>query len=225
MRTRLGRQLARRPLAEASCQRRLNSTPGGMAGSSQRRNTGGLSEASSAANSSAGTGRLPRTCLGRLLSSFSTASRCGAMDAQVGALGKVVAQQPVGVLVRAALPGRVGVAEVDRRAGGRGDRAMAGHLGALVPGDRPQQRCRQAGHPRLQRVVQGRRCAIGHVQERTILVLPLHQGADRRPAQSLPTMRSPSVRLSVAREGRVWLRSPCVRTLTGNVRPALPGVP
>jgi hypothetical protein len=46
----------------------------GKAGSSQRRNTGGLSEASSAANSSAGD-RSPRTCLGRLLISFSTASR------------------------------------------------------------------------------------------------------------------------------------------------------
>ena len=49
-------------------------TGAGGAGSSQRRNTDGFSEASSAANSSAGA-RWPRTCLGRLLSSFSTASR------------------------------------------------------------------------------------------------------------------------------------------------------
>jgi len=38
------------------------------------------------------------------------------VNAQVGALGEVVAQQAVCILVRAALPGRVGVAEVDRRA-------------------------------------------------------------------------------------------------------------
>src|SRR3954471_14784116 len=40
----------------------------------------------------------------------------GAGDAEVGALWKVLAQQPVGVLVRAALPGAVGIAEVDRHA-------------------------------------------------------------------------------------------------------------
>src|SRR3954453_22370068 len=37
-----------------------------------------------------------------------------AVHAEVGALWKVLAQQPVGVLVRAALPGAVGIAEVDR---------------------------------------------------------------------------------------------------------------
>src|SRR3954471_9672308 len=37
----------------------------------------------------------------------------GAVHAEVGALWKVLAQQPVGVLVRAALPGAVRVAEVD----------------------------------------------------------------------------------------------------------------
>src|SRR3954453_20743733 len=40
----------------------------------------------------------------------------GAVHAEVGALGKVLAQQPVGVLVRATLPGAVGIAEVDRHA-------------------------------------------------------------------------------------------------------------
>src|SRR3954469_836900 len=37
----------------------------------------------------------------------------GAVHAEVGALWKVLAQQPVGVLVRATLPGAVRVAEVD----------------------------------------------------------------------------------------------------------------
>src|SRR3954471_23121093 len=39
-----------------------------------------------------------------------------AVRAEVGALWKVLAQQPIGVLVRAALPGAVGIAEVDRHA-------------------------------------------------------------------------------------------------------------
>jgi hypothetical protein len=38
------------------------------------------------------------------------------VDAQVGALWEVVSQATVGVFVRAALPGRVRVAEVDRGA-------------------------------------------------------------------------------------------------------------
>src|SRR6266702_8213573 len=40
-----------------------------------------------------------------------------AVGRQVGALGEVLAQQPVGVLVAAALPGRVRVAEVDGQPG------------------------------------------------------------------------------------------------------------
>src|SRR3954451_22985080 len=40
----------------------------------------------------------------------------GAVPAEIGALWKVLAQQPVGVLVRAALPRTVGIAEVDRHA-------------------------------------------------------------------------------------------------------------
>src|SRR4051794_31315737 len=39
-----------------------------------------------------------------------------AVRAEVGALWKVLAQQPIGVLVRAALPGALGIAEVDRHA-------------------------------------------------------------------------------------------------------------
>ena len=35
------------------------------------------------------------------------------MHAEIGAFREVLAQQPVGVLVRAALPGAVGIAEVD----------------------------------------------------------------------------------------------------------------
>src|ERR1041384_6938677 len=37
----------------------------------------------------------------------------GAVHAEVSALWEILTQQPVGVLVRAALPGTVGIAEVD----------------------------------------------------------------------------------------------------------------
>src|SRR3954449_4032305 len=40
----------------------------------------------------------------------------GAVHAEVSALREVLAQQPIGVLVRATLPGAVRVAEVDRHA-------------------------------------------------------------------------------------------------------------
>ena len=60
----------------------------------------------------------PRVLRGRLLSAAATASISSALQRdEVGALGEVLAQQPVGVLVRAALPGAVRVGEVDRDAG------------------------------------------------------------------------------------------------------------
>src|SRR5215204_1300441 len=52
---------------------------------------------------------------------------------QGGAFGEVLAQQPIGVLVRAALPGAVRVGEVDGQAGGGGDLFVAGQLHATVP--------------------------------------------------------------------------------------------
>ena len=54
------------------------------------------------------------------------------MDGQVGALGKVLAEQSVGVLVRAALPWRVGVAEVDRDSGGDGDPSSTVHRSVIA---------------------------------------------------------------------------------------------
>ena len=48
----------------------------------------------------------------------------GAVHGQVAALREVLAQQAVGVLVAAALPGRVRVAEVDLEVGGDGDAAV-----------------------------------------------------------------------------------------------------
>src|SRR4051812_17196838 len=61
----------------------------------------------------------------------------GAVPAEVGALWKVLAQQPVGVLVRAALPGAVRVAEVDLKTGVDPQAGMLAH--PLIPGQRSSQ--------------------------------------------------------------------------------------
>ncbi len=63
----------------------------------------------------------------------------GAQDRQVGALRHVLAQEAVRVLVRTALPGTVGVTEVDLDTGVDGEIDVAVHLLALVPGDGPEQ--------------------------------------------------------------------------------------
>ena len=55
---------------------------------------------------------------------------------EAGAFGEVLADQAVGVLVGGALPGAVGVGEVDRDVGGGGEVGVPGHLASLVPGDR-----------------------------------------------------------------------------------------
>ena len=52
---------------------------------------------------------------------------------QVGVFREVLAQQPVGVLVRAALPGRVGVGEEDLGAGRRADLLMPEQLAPHDP--------------------------------------------------------------------------------------------
>ena len=69
------------------------------------------------------------------------------VPAQVGALGKVPAQQAVGVLIRAALPGAMRIAEVDPQSGDDVELSVLRHLGALVPGQRPAQLLGQ-GHDR-----------------------------------------------------------------------------
>src|SRR5689334_1418348 len=70
---------------------------------------------------------------------------------QVGAFGEVVADQAVGVFVGAALPGRMGVGEVDRDAGGDGELGVVGHFFALVPGQGAAQRLGEGGDVRGER--------------------------------------------------------------------------
>src|SRR5215212_2488211 len=69
----------------------------------------------------------------------------GAACAQVGALRKVLAQQPVGVLIRAALPRAVGIAEVDLKTGIDPQAGVLAHLRPLIPGQRLPQLLGQGG--------------------------------------------------------------------------------
>ena len=63
---------------------------------------------------------------------------------EVRALGKILAQQTVGVFVAAALPGAVGIAEIDFHIGGQGKAGVAGQFGSPVPGQRGHDMARQA---------------------------------------------------------------------------------
>src|SRR3954453_9201073 len=59
--------------------------------------------------------------------------------ASTHALREVLARQPVGVLVRATLPGAVRVAEVDRHASLDPELGVLGHFRSLIPGQRSSQ--------------------------------------------------------------------------------------
>ncbi len=84
-------------------------------------------------------GCLPPECLSR-----STVQRrrdsselLGAMTGEVGASREVLARQPIGVLVRGALPRAARIAEVDLQTAVEPELHVLGHLNALVPGQRP----------------------------------------------------------------------------------------
>ena len=82
----------------------------------------------------------PKVARGRSLRLPSDASEVpGIKDREVGAAGHVLAQQTVGVLVGAALPWAVGIAEVNLDAGVDREVHVSVHLLSLVPGDRPNE--------------------------------------------------------------------------------------
>jgi len=62
---------------------------------------------------------------------------------EVGALGEVLAQQAIRVLVRASLPWRVRIGEVDPDPGSGLDPLVVEHLVALIPGQGPADTGRQ----------------------------------------------------------------------------------
>src|ERR1035441_3410351 len=61
------------------------------------------------------------------------------MNREIGCLWEVLTQKSVGILVGAALPRALGIAEVDLHARCDGELAMQRHLVALVPGHRTPQ--------------------------------------------------------------------------------------
>src|SRR5690606_40564612 len=79
----------------------------------------------------------------------------GAVLAEVGAFGEVLAQQPVGVLVAGPLPRAVRIAEEDVDIVVDAYLCVVGHLGALVPGERLAQLLGQGGDSRGDRVAHG----------------------------------------------------------------------
>jgi hypothetical protein len=68
------------------------------------------------------------------------------MSREVSAFRKVLAQQPISVLVRASLPWAVGIAEVDLESGIDAQLGVLGHLLAAVPGQRPAELIGQRSH-------------------------------------------------------------------------------
>jgi hypothetical protein len=98
---------------------------------------------------------------------------------QVGALGEVLPQQAVGVLVGAALPRAGRVAEMDRDVRGEGELVAASHLDALVPGQGLFHVGRQGLHGLRQGVAdQLGATAVWEVDEQDVAGAVLDQGAD-----------------------------------------------
>jgi hypothetical protein len=84
--------------------------------------------------------RQPSVFRGRALRAWATAARIvDAMRCEIRALREVLAQQPVGVLVRSALPWAVRIAEVDAEPGVDAQLVVLCHLRSLAPGQRTSQ--------------------------------------------------------------------------------------
>jgi len=65
---------------------------------------------------------------------------------QVGFLGQVLAQKPIGAFVAAALPRTLRITEVHLHIGGHGEALVLGHLRPAIPGQRAPQRRRKLAH-------------------------------------------------------------------------------
>jgi len=103
----------------------------------------------------------------------------GAVEREIRSLRHVLTKQAVGVLVGAALPGAVGVAEVDLDTGVDRESLVARHLPALVPGDTPLQLLGERRDGRLHRGVDLLGFTpIGEMQEHDEARRALNEGAD-----------------------------------------------
>lgn len=101
------------------------------------------------------------------------------MDGQVRALGEVLAQQSVGVLVDPALAGLMRVAEVDLDAGVHLHGLPVLHFDALVPGQGMAQRFGQGLDLRGQCVAHLLGLVVvGKMDEHRVVGVALHEGPD-----------------------------------------------
>src|SRR4051812_44360994 len=117
---------------------------------------------------------------------MASSSACENTDRSVPK-GQVLAQQAVGVLVGAALPGGMRVGKVDTQARERGQLAMAGHLLALVVGQGESQRCRHRQQAKPSRAVSALASA-----SLTSLRLVRSTSVPTEERLSAPLIRSPS---------------------------------
>jgi hypothetical protein len=100
--------------------------------------------------------------------------------AQVGALGQVLAEQAIGVLVGAPLPRAARVTELDLYAGINGELEVLSHLPTLIPGQRATQLLGQPQHRGGQRrpyLVRGP--SLGERKQQHLAAVALDQGPDR----------------------------------------------
>src|SRR3954466_7203087 len=98
---------------------------------------------------------------------------------QGSALGEVLAQQAISVLVGAALPRRMRVGEVNAQARERGQLAMAGHLLALVVGQGEAQRGRHRQQAGGEAIARRLGFGVGQLDQDHLTAGPLDQRADR----------------------------------------------
>ncbi len=103
-----------------------------------------------------------------------------AVSRQVRALGQILADQAIDILIAAALPGAVRVAEVDRHAGLLGDFSMPRHLPPLFVGHALAHSQRHAIERRAEALHRRGRRRVVHLDQHQVAAGALHQGADRR---------------------------------------------
>src|SRR5690242_1322568 len=124
------------------------------------------------------------------------------MHAEIGAFWKVLAQQSVGVLVGAALPWAVRIAEIDLDASVDLQACVLSHLSPLIPSQRPAQLLRQSDNSSRNGVahrlgtMSGERGSVLHaslmamihhtwqVQQQSEARHTFYQGADRGTAEA-----------------------------------------
>src|SRR3984885_1031015 len=119
---------------------------------------------------------------------------CLGVDRQVCPLGEVLAQQAIGVLVGAALPGALRIAEVHGDVGCQGKSSMIRKLLTTVPGQGFVQFIRQLLRLPDERGYHRLRLLVGHLRQHHITRMALTQGRDMavlRPRQqvTLPMTR------------------------------------